>query len=63
METPDLSKEKVKDCCKQSGNLKEEADPSKPTIAVFRCQVCGLRHFAMDAEPGHFGLEIGKIGT
>lgn len=43
----------VKDCCKNSENLyRRENDPEEgPGETIWRCKVCGCRHFELKVDP------------
>jgi len=43
------------DCCSNEKNLIQDK-------GVKTCQVCGRRHYEMDAEAGVFGLDGARIG-
>jgi len=55
MNISDNSDPAVKECCKDSENLKPE-DTGTADLVMFRCQVCKCRHFELTAKPEHFGL-------
>lgn len=39
-----------KDCCRQPANL-EEMQTGQADLKMFKCSVCGCRHFEANAEP------------
>jgi hypothetical protein len=56
-------------CCQEPGNLVSPPDPSgvsttwprsMPTVLV--CQVCGRKHYGLQAEPARFGATMQPLG-
>lgn len=41
----------MNDCCKESDNLKQVGN-------VSTCNVCGRKHYGINAETGNLGLKI-----
>jgi len=54
----------VKTCCKDAGNLyRRKNDPEeRKDLAIYRCRVCGCRHFRLTADPGKLGLRGAEVG-
>ena len=53
-----------KNCCKEAANLfRRENDPEERLdLFVYRCKVCGCRHFELTADPGKLGLRGAPLG-
>lgn len=49
-----------KECCKVVENL-EKQDTGKPELEMWKCKVCGCRHFELSADPGVYALKGAKI--
>lgn len=57
-----MSDEKPNECCRDDANLVAEPYGDDPALTLRRCQVCGCRHFELDAETARLGLVPAALG-
>lgn len=51
-----LEGDRRKECCQKEENL-ELQPKDKADLIIWKCKICGCRHFELTIDPGRIGLK------
>lgn len=57
-----LAPDAARPCCREDANLVQQPDHDVPSETLYRCRVCGARHYLFDAPPMPIAIHGAAIG-